>query len=605
MHLRNVVLSIVTAALLIAAPLAWGDEPSIEVDVTFSATRTDELATDVAATAYSIDREEIERLPTANVGDLLRTLPGIHITDNGGFGSAASIINRGAGNNQTLILIDGVRVSNPMLGGADLSNLSLDGIGRVEVVKGPLTTLWGADAMAGVIQLFTASGPQTENRVRLGAGNYGTTRADFSWGTGQGQQGLGISGSWLQTDGVRDNSDYDGFTVAARLDQPLAGGVLTATGRYYDYDLGVPGPTTWPTPSDGQNSTALLGSLAWTREGLSNRDTLRAGYWDQRIEFGYTDFSANPQISVGEPSYFEAGWQHDFIGEDSEITLGGEYRRSEGDFSDTGLGDYDADNDALAALAQVQYRPGDWRFVASARWQDDDLFGSETTWRVGATRLYQGGRRGARASYGTGYRVPTFNELYFPGSGNTDLVPERSTSWEIGAWDSVGEGDILDVVYFHNEFEDLIEWREVTQFVWQPVNIAGATTEGVELSVRRSHGDRWFERCGLTRLNWWSDGDPLLRRPDWQAGYSLGYEGDRTRAQLDFIYVGDRLDAVAWPGPSEVAGYYLLNLGARHELGGGTELWVRANNILDREYEAAANYPSPGFNFIAGVSTDL
>ncbi len=605
MHLRTLIVSLIVPALLVPAVDVWCDtEPSIEVDVTFSATRTEELATDVAATSYTIDREQIERSQADSVIDLLQTLPGVYITENGGFGGAASIINRGANTNQTLILIDGVRVNNPMLGGADLANLTLDQVGRIEVVKGPMSSMWGADAMAGVVQIFTASGAQIDNAVRLGAGNYGTTRGDFAWGTGQGRQSFGITGSWMQTDGVRDNSDYDGFTIAARLDQPLAGGTLTLTGRYYDYDLGVPGPTTWPTPNDRQNSTAMLGSLTWMREGLSSRDTIRLGYWNEEIDYNYTDFTNTAQNSVGEPTYFEAGWQHDWIGEISEITLGAEVRRTEGDFSDTALGAYSADNDAVAGVAQIQYRPGDWRFVAAARWQDDDLFGDETTWRVGATRLFQGGRSGVWANYATGYRVPTFNELYFPGSGNTDLMPEKSKSWEIGVFDSTDDA-LLEMAYFHNDFENLIEWREVEQFVWRPVNIADAVTEGVELSVRRNHGDRWFERYSVSKLHWWSNGDPLLRRPDWTAGYTLGYHDGRTQAQLDFIYVGDRLDAVSFPGPDEVASYYLVNVGARHDLGGGIEVWVRANNILDEQYESAANYPAPEFNFIAGLSTAL
>jgi len=606
MHAHRTHLLVVALAVMVAAPLCWAvDDPAIEVGVTFSATRTTERATDVSASVSTIDQEQIERLPVGNVTDLLQTLPGLHITSNGGFGGAESIILRGASNTQTLVLIDGVPVNNPMLGGSDLSNLTIDGMGRIEVVKGPYTTLWGADAMAGVVQIFTAPGARTDDMVQAGAGNYGTTRANFSWGTGAGETGLGISGSWLQTDGVRENSDYDGFTVVGRWDERVAGGLLTLTSRYYDYDLGVPGSTAWPTPTDSQSSRAWISSLAWTREGLRHRDTLRLGYWNQEIEFNYTDFLATQQHSIGEPSFLGAGWQHDFIGDESEVSVGIDWRRFEGDFDDSSLGQYSAENDQTSAFGQIQWRPGDWRFVGSTRWQDEDLFGSETTWRVGATRLFEGGRWGAWANYATGYRVPTFNELFYPGSGNADLRPETSKSWEVGAFNQLESGDILDLVYFHNDLRDLIEWREVTQFVWQPVNIADATTQGVEISVRRDHGDRWFERCGVTKLDWSTDGDPLLRRPEWTANYSLGYEGERTRAQLDFTYVGRRLDAVTWPGPSEVGSYYLLNLGATHQLTGDIDLWVRANNLLDRDYEAAANYPAPGLNFTAGISTDL
>lgn len=581
------------------------DQPSIEVEVTFSATRTEEEATDVAASSYTIHREQIEQSQGETVEDLLRTVPGVHIIEQGGFGGSTSLINRGAGQSQTLVLIDGVRINNPMLGGADLANLTLDQVQRIEVVKGPYTALWGTDAMAGVVQIFTRPGAQTDNRVRAGAGNYGSTRADVSWGTGEGEEGLGISGSWLQTDGVRENADYEGYTLAGRYDDRVAGGLLTLTSRYYDYELGVPGPTTSPTPEDRQYTSAALASLSWTREAVASRDTLRLGLWREDYDFDYLDFQGAPQSSHGEPQYFEASWQHDWIADRSEVTLGAEYRTAEADYTDTMSGEYSADNDSQAVFGQLQYRPGPWRLVAGARWQDWDLFDPETTWRLGVTRLFDEGRRGAWANYGTAYRVPTFNELYFPGSGNEDLSPETSDSWEVGVWDSVGEGDQLDLVYFRNEYDNLIEWREVEQYVWQPVNVASASTEGVEVAVRRRHGEHWTERCSITKLGWWTDGDPLLRRPDWTGGYSVGYHDERTQAQLDLVLVGDRLDAKAYPGPDAVPGYYLLNLGASHELSDGIELWVRANNLLDYDYEAAANYPSPGFNVLAGLSADL
>ena len=602
--------SVATVALVVAIFGVAGidvavAEPSIDVTVTYSATRTDEQATDTASSATTITSDEIDRLPTRNVGEALRTVPGVHVIQQGGPGGATTVLTRGANATGTLVLVDGIRLNNPMLGGADLANLTLDGVQRIEVVRGPLGALWGSDAMAGVVQVFTQPGAQMDDEVSVGAGNYGTTDASFSWGEGQGDRGFGIAGSWLQTDGVRDNNDYDGFTVAGRWDQPFAGGVLTLTGRHYDYEIGAPGPTTFPSATDRQSTTTSLGTLAWTREGLSSRDTVRLGCVQQEITFDYTDFLGAPQQSVGEPKYFEAGWQHDWLNDSSEFTLGATCRQTQGDFDDTGAGTYSEDSDSQAVFGQIQLRPDNWRFVAAARWEDHDLFDSETTWRAGATRLFDDGRWGLWSSYGTGYRVPTFNELYFPGSGNADLVPETSKAFEVGLWDSIGSSEVFEAVYYRNEYQDLIEWREVAQFVWQPVNIADASTEGVELSVRRQHSESLSDRLAISKLGWWTDGDALLRRPDWTASYTLAYDTDRTQAQCDITYVGDRLDAVTFPGPNDVASYVLVNLSASQQVGNDLEVWVRANNLLDADYEAAANYPSPGVNFVAGVSTDL
>jgi len=585
---------------------AVADEPSVDVTVVYGATRSDAKATDVAATVNSIGVEEIERLPVRNVADLLRTVPGVHLVQQGSRGGAAGLFIRGANSNQTLVVVDGVRINNPMTGGVDLGNLTLDQVQRIEVVKGPFTTLYGSDAVGGVVYVFTKSGAQVEDRAKIGAGGFGTYTASAVVGDGQGDRGWTLSGSWIDTDGTRDiNSDYSGFTAAGRFDTPLAGGVLTLSGRYQSYERGVPGSTFFPSPTDRQDYSTILGSLHWKREGMSSRDTVRLGMWQEDYTLDYLDFLATPQISQADPTCLEANWQHDFLLGNGEVNLGLDWRRFEGDYRDTATGTYNEENDSKAVYAQVQLRPGrNWRLLGGARLQDDDLFDTDPTWRFGATRLLDGGRAGLWAGWGTAFKAPTFNDLFFPGSGNTGLRPETSEGWEIGAWDSLGDVGQAEIVFFRHDFEDLIQWAPGPGGFWFPYNIGTARTHGVELSLSGRLNDNLDHRLAVSTLNWSTNGDPLLRRPDLQFSYGLNYSGESTRVHLDSYFVGKRQDIFGFATlPADP--YFVVNLGAEYALDDATGLWMNVENLFDYDYEAAGGYPSPGFTVVAGVSREL
>jgi len=239
------------------------------------------------------------------------------------------------------------------------------------------------------------------------------------------------------------------------------------------------------------------------------------------------------------------------------------------------------------------------------RYQDEDLFDSQTTYRLGVSRILGDGNTVLWTNYGTGYRVPTFNELYFPFMGNPGLVPEESNSYEVGLWDKVGKNEDVELVYFHNDFENLIQWREVAPWVWQPVNVANATTQGLEFSFNQQLSDNWSHSLGFTRLSIWTDGDPLLRRPKYSGSYQLAHADGRDSFSLAACYTGRRFDAKTFPGPDVVGGYLVVDVAASRKLGSGTTLWLRINNLLDKEYEAAANYPSPGWNWLVGLSREL
>jgi len=334
MWFRRTVIAVAAVLLLASTVIAVADEdePSVEVEVVFSATRTDEKATDVAATVEVVDSKKIEASQATSVLEVLKPITGLSVVQSGSPGGVTSILTRGGNNNQTLVLVDGVRINDPMSGGTDLAHLTVDQVERVEIVKGPFGTLYGADAMAGVVSIFTKPASETPDRISFGGGNYGTLRGSFSVGSGEGDAGFAVSGSWLTTDGLRaKHNEYDGLTAAARWDARVGDGILTLSSRYLDYDLDVPGPTNFPSAYDRQSVTGTINSLTWNRQGATSRDRIRLGRYDQDIDYDYLDFFATPQTSKIEPTYTELSWQHDWIGAATDATLGLEWKRSEGE----------------------------------------------------------------------------------------------------------------------------------------------------------------------------------------------------------------------------------------------------------------------------------
>jgi len=608
--IRNTTAVMIAAIMAVAiglttVALADTEEPAVDVTVVFGATRSDAKSTDVAASVYTVDEAAIEASQATTVQELLHTIPGVRIMQQGSPGGAVTVFTRGGESNQTLVVVDGIRINNPMTGLVDLANMTVDQVRRVEYVKGPFTTLYGADAMSGVIYIFTKPGAQVDDQISVGGGNFGAMQASVALGDGQGDRGWALSGSYVDGDGSRDaNSDYNGFSTAARFDAPVGGGVLTLTGRYQDYEHGIRGPLTGLSATDRQDLQTTLGSLSWQREGTSSRDTVRVGLWNEQYAFDYTDWFGAPQRAEADPTYLEAGWQHDFLADDTEINVGAEFKRFEGDYTDTSMGTYNEENESTAGYAQVQYRPGDWRLVGGVRVEDDNLFNPDTTWRVGATRLINDGEAGVWANYGTSFRAPTFNDMFFPGSGNTNLTPETSTGWELGLWDSMGAGDSLEVVYFRNDYEDLIQWAPAEGGLWQPFNVGTARTHGAEVTATHQLNSNWSNEISFSLLDTQSSAGPLLRRPRQQASCSFVYDGARSDLRLDAYYVGKRFDVVGF-ATEQVESYFVVDLGAEHQLSADTSAWLRVNNLFDQSYEAAAGYPSPGFALVGGITRDL
>lgn len=597
------------AACALGLPcLAFAQQSATDLDeVIVTATRTAITADEALAAVEVIDTSEIVRSQARSLPELLRGRAGINLVNQGGPGKLTTLFLRGSESDHVLVLIDGVRIGSATSGLAAFQDLPVDQIDRVEIVRGPRSSLYGSDAIGGVIQIFTKRGADgTAMRARVGAGSHGLREASAGLSAGDAHAWFGADAAYQRTDGINAcDGLFDPVTFAGA-------GCFIAPGSQPDRD------------GYRNRSLTLRGgwnaSDAFTLEGTALRaegandfdgDFINRSETVQQVVGGKLRYDAGDRFAL----QFTAGSNRDasdnFLGDafngsfdtrrdsatlqadidiadDQLLTLGFDWLRdrvdSDTDFDNTRRGN-------RAAFAQYQAEFGAHDLQASLRRDDNDQFGGETT--GGAAWGFAFGR-GLRvtANYGTAFKSPTFNELYFPFFSNPDLVPESSDSIELGvrqrfdAW-----GWRIDT--YETDVDDLIAFDASLGI---PNNIDRARIRGIELGIdgqlagwalaaQAGHLDPRNRSAG-------SDGNVLPRRARNTARIDIDRGLGDFRAGLTWIAEGERYDDLA--NTRRLGGYATLDLRLEYALTKHWTLQARASNLFDRIYETAAFYNQPG-----------
>lgn len=586
-------------------------EAATDLDrIVVTASRTAQTQDQALAPVTVIDRAEIERRQPQSLADLFRGEAGISLVNNGGAGKATSLFLRGTESDHLLVLVDGVKVGSATSGGAALQDIPVEQIDRVEIVRGPFSSLYGSEAIGGVIQIFTRrpQGPFDPNvALTIGSDNARRYSAGLS---GRSQGDLGERGGWYAVQAVHDETDgFNAYTNTAS--------------SYYDPDR------------DGyrNDSLGVQGGWRFNRQWDADVNALRA---DSRNEYdGSVDnlSKGTEQVvggrlryapvegvkltaSVGGSSelsdtYLDGvysstfdtrrrigAFQADVDAGPGLLTLGFDWQRDEIESSET----YDADSRIdRGVFAQWQQRFGAQSLQASVRRDDNSQFGGKTTgsalWGWDFTDQLR-----LTASYGTAFKAPTFNELYYPGYGNPNLGPETSRSAEIGLRGEHGWGD-WSLNAFETRVDDLIAYDadlvDDAHPFGQPNNVDKAKIRGVE-AIASTELAGWQLRTTLTWLDPKADGDTnhgnILQRRARQSGR---IDADRSFGAFSVggsvFGSGERYDNLA--NTTRLAGYGLFDLRVGWQLAADWKLSLAANNVFDRSYETARWYAQPGRNY--------
>ncbi len=621
--IRIIALSLALVSIFPSATSLAAGHDEIIVTATRIATRSNAVIGDVS----TISRTQIEQAAQSTLAELLQSQPGVQITANGGPGSSSAIYLRGGSSNQTLVLVDGQRLASATSGSTAFENIPLDQIERIEILRGPASALYGADAIGGVIQIFTRQGSGTPHfSLEAGAGTYGTQRGAASYAGKSGDTRFNLtfgaehSDSFSATkpgaygyNGDRDPYDNNNFSfhVAHQLSADHefgAQGFYSRGKTHFDAQNCDAYYITCTSNFDNTQRQTLSSSAAWLRDRFLPNWTsqLRIGQSRDDLTSYFLDPSANTVSGQqARTRQNQLSWQNDIdIGRD-KLLLAIERRQENVDANTMSYTSNERTTDSLVAGYQAWIDAHSVQL--SARHDHSDQYGSHDTGSFAYAYQIAPAWR-VSASLATAFRAPTFNDLYWPVDyasyfvGNPNLRPERARNRELGL---VYESDAqrVGISAYRNQVSDLIGYGNASApaYFFTTVNVGSALLKGVTTTYDGSFGP-WQLKGSYDVLSARDESSRLflMRRAKNHGALTLRYAAEqRWDAGVELIASGPRWANVA--NTSHTGGYGLLNIDGRYGIDRDWSLVGRVNNLFDKKYELLQDYNTPGANLFVGV----
>jgi vitamin B12 transporter len=638
------ILSLALVSVLMQPLAAFATDLTTLEPVVVTATKIETPLSEVASSVTVITRQEIEDKQSNSVEEVLRSVPGLDVVRQGGLGQQTSIFLRGANSTHTLVLVDGIEINDPSNPGRslDFASLATDNIERIEIVRGPGSTLYGSDALGGVINIITRKG-SGKPRVSLFAegGSFDTHQEKLSISGGNDLLNYSLVASFLESDGISaaaeryGNSEKDGYdrtTVATRLGlTPTDNFDIDFILRYIDSEADL---DTFAGPYGDDPNNTFDSEALYLR--VQSRLILLNDLWEQKLGFSLTDYerenrdetdAAHPSdrsLTTYDSRLYKIDWQHNlYLHPTNTLTVGVEYEKEEAQgssvyvYADPSWNTNDAFEKKSAETNgyYIQDQIKLWQdFVTTlgVRVDDHQTFGSRLTYRITSSYLFRPTGTRIKGTYGTAFKAPTLAQLFENSTyvlGNPELTPEKSRGWDIGLEQSLWDDRItLGATYFENHFEDLINtFFSLDSFKYEYENVDEAQTKGIEVtaSVRPVDDLTLSASYTYTDTENRSTGKQLLRRPRHKYNVNANYRFlDAGNINLDIFYVGERddLDLYDWSKTTSLGAYTVVNLGLSYEINKHLKIHGRVENLFDEEYEEVNGFGTPGIAGYAGAS---
>lgn len=606
--------------------------PQLE-PVVVTATRSETPLKEVSTSVTVITQEDIQQQQATTVAEALRNVPGLDVAQSGSRGTITSVFIRGAASDQTLVLIDGVEVNSVTLGAFDFSNLTTENVDRIEILRGSGGTLYGSQAVGGVINVITKKGEGAPTAsVSAEGGNGSTHREVLSVSGSQGIVGFSGAVAYVDAEGFRPfNDGYRNFSTNLRLDvSPMPQGALRGFFRYSGAEIGLFNNKNFlgvPDPNARQLDDFVLVKGEWEHtptEAFSYRfagsyvkDNQR--FFDEPDQFDSQDFTVSRipvEIKTGE-------FQGNYSWRDLSITtFGFEFEEKSADIqsnSNFGPSAFNKSRNNFAYYLQERLRLLNERLFLTAgfRVDDNEDFGTEVTpsWSL-AYLIPQTGTK-LKGGFAKGFRAPNFNDLFFPGFGNPNLGAELSSEWNVGFEQNLwGQRFSLETVYFSRRVKGLIEAVLVdpVNFVFQAQNLGRVDVQGVEVIPVLRLLPGLTLSGSFTFLDFGTKDDRLLRRPSAQGTVRVTYQRPVLRGTDDLLtfnlnldVVGDRDDVDPLRGFRTNPMYARTDIAVSYSFPvnflsfSRLTVYSKIGNLFDRSYQEVLGFKSPPLNYLAGV----
>lgn len=611
---------------------------NLDQEVVITASRMDEATRDVGSDITVIPGTDLKNAQQRMLSAALREVAALDVNQTGGQGGLTAVFMRGANPGQTLVLIDGVPVNDPISADRsfDFANLTTDNIERIEVLRGPQSVLYGSDAIGGVINIITRQGEGDPHALlTLEGGSLATYRGSVGVSGGSNEISYSFTGSHSQTRGFpsllsdQGSHERDGYrneTFSGRIDvRPIS---------WFDLDIVARGSESHvdiDTQSGAVENDAnhVLLTEQWLFR-LAPRLHLFDTLWEQTLAFSVSTYDThddNPPSSGGGAYAFNVfrsrqillDWQNTLRPDGIETLIFGlTYSTESGDSSTASFdpvsgpfADVLGNQSAWTGSAYAEYRVHLWdRLTASAgaRVDDHKEFGTHGTYRGTLAYVIPETDTKFRSTAGTGFKAPSLFQL-FSSFGDVNLKPEAVFGWDAGFDQGlVGRAVVGSVSYFRNNFTNLIEFDSATN---KYLNVGRAGTSGVETALRVLPVKEFELRLSYTFTDTKDKdtGEELIRRARHKAVARADYAlAAALHVNVSLLYVGRRkdLDFSTFPAATvTLPDYSLVNLAASYKVSEKLDLFIRGENVLDRRYQEVSGFGTPGAAVYAGASLEF
>lgn len=582
--------------------------PNFVVTATRTETPVNQLST--ATTVYT--REDIEKYQINTLPELLQRTTGIDMTQSGGLGKVTSVFMRGTNSDHVLVLIDGVKVGSVTLGTTPFQYLPIDQIERVEIVRGPQSSLYGSEAIGGVIQIFTRKGRQEETpsiTLDVGGGSYDTLKTSGSISGKWNNSWYSLSASHITTQGFDSQKPTTGFFGVDQHDRDgyYNTGLNARLGHRFENNAEIEAfymRAEGKTDFDGfQTELEFVNQVVGINGSMDIMEN-----WRSSLRLGQSRDDNDNFLSDGsffsrfDSTRWNASWLNEVqLHEDHKLVLGSDYRldevESDTDYTETSR--YD-----VGVFAEMHSRLFNNHFFnASVRWDKNEAFGDYVTGSFGWRFNWDYGLS-LFASFGNAFKAPTFNDLYYSDSfgslGNPDLDPEESTTFEVGM---AGNHDWFQWEFraYHTNVDDLIVWQfNPVTFGFSPENVNKAQIDGIEIEVGADILG-WNNNLGFQFLS--PKDRTTNKRLPRRAEKILTYDLSRSFGPVDIgstiLARGDSFNDSK--NTTKISGFVTVDLRAAYHINKNWTVSGKLNNLLNKQYQLVDTYNTADINFFFSI----